>query len=156
MPDSIVAEHLNTSVKLKVTKTVQSLNMKIKGKLKRDNKCSSLFLNHLRRECRQRGRPLWEALFCFVNQGIKSKFKNAGEVLKLGNFGFAVVLLNVYVLKHTLGGVGERKATKLLGALYIQRSIEGKASRGDCTYKASKIKGGPVIFLNNGTHPHNH
>ena len=31
---------------------VEKLNMKIKGKLKRDNKCSGLFLNHLRRECR--------------------------------------------------------------------------------------------------------
>ena len=39
--------------------------------------------------------------------------------MKLGNFGLTVVLLNVYVLKHTLGRVGERKATKLLGALYI-------------------------------------
>ena len=32
MPDTIVAEHLSTSVKLKMTKTVESLNMKIKGR----------------------------------------------------------------------------------------------------------------------------
>jgi hypothetical protein len=41
--------------------------------------------------------------FPFSSQGIRSKLRNTGEVLKLGNLDLAIVLLNVYVLSHILG-----------------------------------------------------